>query len=65
MSIRSIAYQQSVYKRCYSNQHFSEFYLQDGGENQLVQLWNEITSLSPYVYANIVDLAVLYIGHYK
>ena len=26
-----------------------EFYLQNGGENQLAYIWNEITSLSPYV----------------
>ena len=26
---------QAVFKCCNSNQHFSEFYLQDGGENQL------------------------------
>ena len=31
MSIRSLAYQQSVFKRYCSSQHFSEFYLQDGG----------------------------------
>jgi len=28
-------YQQNVFKRYYSNGHFSEFYLQDGGENKL------------------------------
>jgi len=27
----------------------SEFYPQGGGENQLAWIWNEITSLSPYV----------------
>jgi len=27
----------------------SEFYLQDGGKNQLAQIWNKITSLTPYV----------------
>jgi len=24
---------------------------QDGGKNQLAQIWNKITSLSPYVFA--------------
>jgi len=26
------------------------FYLEDGGKNQLAQIWNKITSLSSYVY---------------
>jgi len=30
--------------------HFSEFYPQDGGENQLAWISNKITSLSPYVH---------------
>ena len=29
--------------------HFSEFYLQDGGKNQLARMWNKMTSLSPYI----------------
>jgi len=41
MSLPSLAYQQSVFKRFYSNQHYSEVYLQDGGENQLE--WNYAT----------------------
>ena len=28
----------------------AEFYLQDGGENQLAYTWNETTSLSSYVF---------------
>ena len=28
-------YQQSVFKRYHSDKHFKEFYLQDGGKNQL------------------------------
>ena len=32
-----------------SDGHFSEFYPQDGGKNQLAWTWNKITSLSPYV----------------
>jgi len=35
MPTRPLTYQQIVFKRYFSNQHFSEFYLQDGGENQL------------------------------
>ena len=35
MSIWSPTYQQSVFKRYRSDEHFSEFYLQDGGEIQL------------------------------
>jgi len=31
----SLTYQQSVFKRYHSNKHFSEFYPQHGGENQL------------------------------
>jgi len=42
-------YQQCVYKWQQRNKHFKEFYLQDGGENQLAYIWNEITSLSPYM----------------
>ena len=29
------------------------FYLQDGGKNQLAQIWNKTTSLSPYALAQI------------
>ena len=28
---------------------YNKFYPQNGGENQLAQIWIEITSLSPYV----------------
>ena len=35
-------YQQSVFKRYHSDKHFSGFYLQDGGKNQLAQIWNKI-----------------------
>ena len=35
MSIWSLTYQQSVFKRYHSDKHFSEFYLQDDGKNQL------------------------------
>jgi len=45
----SLTYQQSVFKQYHSNKHIYEFYPQDGGEKQLAQIWNEITSLSPYV----------------
>ena len=39
-----------LFKQYHINKHFSQFYPQDGGENQLAQIWNEITtSLSPYV----------------
>jgi len=34
MSIWSLTYQQSVFKRYHSDKHFSEFYLQDGGKNK-------------------------------
>ena len=50
MSIWSPTYQQSAFKRYHSDKHFSEFYLQVGGKNQLAQIWNEIASLLPYVY---------------
>ena len=50
MFIRSLICQQSVFKRYRSDKHLSEFYLQDGGKNQLAQIWNKITSLSSYVY---------------
>jgi len=52
MSIGLLTYQQSVFKRYHSNKHFSEFYLQDGGKNQLIQMWNKITSLSPYIHTH-------------
>jgi len=29
--------------------NISQFYLQDGGKNQLAQIWNKATSVSPYV----------------
>jgi len=48
-----ITYQQSVFKRYHSDRHFLEFYLQDGGKNQLALIWNEITSFHP-MYANKV-----------
>jgi len=35
MSTWSLTCQQSVFKRYHSDKHFSEFYLQDGGKNQL------------------------------
>ena len=35
MSIWSLTYQQSAFKRYHSNKHFSEFYPQHDGENQL------------------------------
>ena len=35
MSVWSPTYQQSVFKRYHSDEQFSEFYLQDGGKNQL------------------------------
>jgi len=35
ISILSLTYQQSVSKHYHSDKHFSEFYLQDGGKNQL------------------------------
>ena len=50
MSLWSLTYQQSVFKWCHSNKHFWEFYLQDGGENHMAQIWNENTSLSAHVY---------------
>ena len=51
MSIWSLTYQQSVFKRYHSDKHLLEFYLQDGGKNQLAEIWNKITLLSPYVLA--------------
>ena len=41
MSIWSLTYQQSVFKRYHSDKHFSEFYLQDGGKNQPAQIGNK------------------------
>ena len=35
MSTWSLTCQQSVFKRYHSDKHFSDFYLQDGGKNQL------------------------------
>ena len=35
MSAWSLTYQQSVFKGYHSDKHLSEFYLQDGGKNQL------------------------------
>jgi len=61
MSMWSLIYQQSVLKRYHSDKHFSEFYLQDGGNNQLEEIWNKITSLSPYVgyIDHVSDIKVL------
>jgi len=47
---------ESVFKWQQSNKHFQEFYPQDGGENQLAQMWNEITSLSPFVLSTHFSL---------
>ena len=38
-----MTYQQSVLKRYHSDKHLSDFYLQDGGNNQLASIWNKIT----------------------
>ena len=35
MSVWSLTYEQSAFTQYHSNKHFSEFYPQDGGENQL------------------------------
>jgi len=35
MSTWSLTYQQNVFKRYHCDKHFLEFYLQDGGKNQL------------------------------
>ena len=51
MSTWSLTYQQTIFKQCHSNKHFSAFYPQDGGEKRLAYIiWNKITSLSPCVY---------------
>ena len=55
MSIWSPTDQQSVFKRYHGDKHVSEFYLQDGGKNQLTQIWNKITSLPPYTHRNIAS----------
>ena len=34
-NVHIITDKQSVFKRYHSDKHFSDFYLQDGGENQL------------------------------
>ena len=44
MSIWSLTYQQSVFKRYHSDIHLSEFYLQAGGENQLAYKINVASS---------------------
>jgi len=46
MSIWSLTYQQSVFKRYHSDKHSQRFYLQDVGKNQLnkTEQWNKITS---------------------
>ena len=52
MSIGLLTYQQSVFKHYRSDKHFSEFYIHDGGKNQLIQMWNKITSPSPYIHTH-------------
>jgi len=42
-----------VFKWQQSTKHFYDFYPQDGGENEPASMWNEITSLSPYVYRKL------------
>jgi len=49
MSVLSLTYQQSVFKHYHSDKHLSEFYLQDGGKNQLAKIWNKSMPLPPYV----------------
>ena len=39
MSTRPLAYQYSAFKRYYSNQHFSQFYLQDRMPSVLCRCW--------------------------
>jgi len=53
MSTWSLTYLQSVLKHYHSDRHLSEFYLQDGGKNQLAQTWNKITSPSPICIINL------------
>jgi len=55
MSMWSLICQQNVFKCYHYGKRFKEFYLQDGGKNQL---WDKITSLSPYVYGIWVPVAV-------
>jgi len=57
MSVWSLTCQQSVFKRYHSDKHLWEFYLQDGGKNQLAWIWNEITSLTPCVLSTVAHLA--------
>jgi len=46
-SVWSLTCQQRVFKRYHSGKHFPEFYPQDGGANQLAQIWIEISHCHP------------------
>ena len=49
MSIWSLTYQQSISKLYRSDRHFSEFYLQDGGKNQLAyRYWTKWRHCHPW-----------------
>ena len=43
MSTRSLTCQKRVFKRYHSDKHFSQFYLQDGGKNQLERNYATVT----------------------
>ena len=49
MFILSPTHQQSVFKRCHSDKHFSEFFTYKMAAEINWHLWNKITSLSPYI----------------
>ena len=42
-----------AYLSAITDKHFFEFHLQDGGKNQLAEIWNKITSLSRYMYMEV------------
>ena len=50
-------------KRYHSDKHFSKFYLQDGGKNQLAWIWNKITS--PFVYCAGNDIEFQHVRNSK
>ena len=61
IKLKSVSLRTRLYDRRLTNKAYlcaitvtyisQSFYLQDGGKNQLAEIGNKITSLSPYVYA--------------
>ena len=56
MYVRSLACQQSVFRRYHSEKHFEEFYPQDGGESQLALKLRHCHAMYKFLPITLVHL---------